>query len=193
MKFMLNGALTVGTLDGANIEIREEAGPENVFIFGLTAQQVADLAPRYNPWTCIQDDAEIRETLDLTFSGHFNAEEPGIFDPIRAALLEQGDRYMHLADMRAYINTQQAVDALYAKPEEWARKAILNVARSGKFSSDRAIAEYAHEIWRAAPCPIETPRPALSTGGGGAGSRPPSAHEARTDRTAIVTAPRRSS
>ena len=186
MKFMLNGALTVGTLDGANIEIREEAGPENVFIFGLTAQQVADLATHYNPWACIQDDVEIRETLDLISSGHFSAEEPGIFDPIRAALLpgtgpdfgEQGDRYMHLADLRPYINTHQAVDALYGKPEEWARKAILNVARSGKFSSDRAIGEYAREIWRVTPCPIETPGPAAT-------------REARPARSTVVTAAHR--
>jgi len=155
MKFMLNGALTVGTLDGANVEMHDEVGDENIFIFGLTADQVADLAPSYDPHACCQTDDEVREALDLLFSGHFNFEEPGIFEPIRRALLDDGDRYMHLADLRPYVDTHDRVDALYRRPHEWARKAILNIAHSGKFSSDRTIAEYARDIWHVEPCPIE--------------------------------------
>jgi starch phosphorylase len=169
MKFMLNGALTVGTLDGANIEMLEEAGRDNIFIFGLTAEQVADLAPRYDPRSYLQSDAEIGEAVDLLFSGHFNPEEPGIFDPLRDALLEHGDPYMHLADLRPYLDAHDAVDALYRTPQEWARKAILNVARSGKFSSDRSIAEYARDIWRVEPCLIQSPC------GPGAAARPAAA------------------
>ena len=155
MKFMMNGALTVGTLDGANVEILEEVGRENIFIFGLNAQEVADLAPRYHPRQHYEGDDEIRETLDLVFSEYFNPEEPGIFNPLREALLERGDRYMVLADLRPFLDVQDAVGDLYRKPPEWARKAILNVACSGKFSSDRAIAEYARDIWRVTACPID--------------------------------------
>ena len=155
MKFMLNGALTVGTLDGANVEMRDEVGDDNIFIFGLTADEVADLAPRYDPHACYLRDDEIREALDLLFSSHFNFEEPGIFNPIRRALLDDGDRYMHLADLRPYVDTHDRVDALYRRPEEWARKAVLNIAHSGKFSSDRTIAEYARDIWHVEPCPID--------------------------------------
>jgi starch phosphorylase len=155
MKFMMNGAITLGTLDGANIEMLEEVGRDNMFIFGLTAEEVAARAGRYDPRAVIEQDPEVREAIDLLFSGHFNMEEPGIFAPIHAVLLEQGDRFMNLADLRAYVDTQARLDALWRQPHEWARKAILNVARSGKFSSDRAIAEYVRDIWHAAPCPIE--------------------------------------
>jgi starch phosphorylase len=155
MKLMLNGALTIGTLDGANIEIADEVGPDNIFIFGLTAEQASAQAGRHDPQSVYRQDAEIREALDLMFSGHFNPEEPGIFAPLRAALLDQGDRFLCLADLRSYVDTQDRVDALYRDPHAWARKAILNVAHSGKFSSDRAIGEYAREIWHVGPCPIE--------------------------------------
>ena len=155
MKLMLNGALTIGTLDGANIEIADEVGPDNIFIFGLTAEQASAQAGRHDPQSVYRQDAEIREALDLMFSGHFNPQEPGIFAPLRAALLDQGDRFLCLADLRSYVDTQDRVDALYRDPHAWARKAILNVAHSGKFSSDRAIGEYAREIWHVGPCPIE--------------------------------------
>ena len=163
MKFMLNGALTVGTLDGANTEMLQEVGEENIFIFGLTAGQVEDLAPHYDPRACADADEEIRGALDLIFSGHFNFEEPGIFDPVREALFDRGDPYMHLADLRPYLDTHDRVDDLYRRPHDWARKAILNVARCGKFSSDRTIAEYARDIWHVHPCALEPcpePRPA---------------------------------
>ncbi|MCY3023256.1 MAG: glycogen/starch/alpha-glucan phosphorylase [Planctomycetota bacterium] len=155
MKFMLNGALTLGTLDGANIEILEEVGRDNFFLFGMTTDEVARLAPTYNPWDCYRRDEETRAALDLISSGHFNPGEPGIFEPIRQALLERGDRYMHLADLPSYAQAQAAVEALYKDRDAWMRKAILNVACSGKFSSDRAITEYARDIWDVKPVFLE--------------------------------------
>ncbi|MHC4506761.1 MAG: glycogen/starch/alpha-glucan phosphorylase, partial [Planctomycetota bacterium] len=155
MKFMLNGALTIGTLDGANIEIMEEVGAENMFIFGLTAEEAEDLAPRYDPWERYQNDAETREALDLVFSGHFDGGESGIFEPIKEALLEHGDRYMHLADLPSYAEAHARVDGLYRDPGSWTRSAVLNVAGSGRFSSDRTIAEYTRDIWHVEPCPVD--------------------------------------
>jgi starch phosphorylase len=154
MKFMMNGALTVGTRDGATIEMAQEAGEENFFLFGLTADQVAGGRGWYSPRWHYENEPEMRQALDLIFNGHFSRGEPGIFDPIRETLLERGDYYMHLADLTSYAQAQQRVAELYADTEAWARKAIINVACSGKFSSDRTIAEYAAEIWRAEPCPV---------------------------------------
>ena len=153
MKFMMNGALTVGTRDGATIEMAEEAGEDNFFLFGLTAEQVANSRGWYNPHWHYDHEPEIREALDLIFADYFSPTEPGIFAPLREVLLN-GDYYMHLADLTSYCRAQEAVDALYVKPGEWARKAVLNIAGSGKFSSDRTIAEYARDIWTAEPCPI---------------------------------------
>jgi starch phosphorylase len=132
----------------------QEAGEENFFLFGLTAQQVADSRGYYSPWWHYEHEPETRQALDLIFSGHFSRSEPGLFAPIRERLLTGGDYYMHLADLTAYARTQERVGALYADPEAWARKAVLNVANSGKFSSDRTIAEYAADIWNAEPCPV---------------------------------------
>ena len=154
MKFMMNGALTLGTRDGATIEMAEEAGEENFFLFGLTAQQVADSRGWYNPHWHYENDPETRAALDLILSGHFNRNEPGVFVPIIDALLTNGDHYMHLADLKSYLEADQRLQDLYADPDAWAKKAILNVAGSGKFSSDRTIAEYAGEIWKARPCPV---------------------------------------
>jgi starch phosphorylase len=154
MKFMMNGALTVGTRDGATIEMAEEAGEENFFLFGLTAEQVENSRGWYNPHWHYENEPETRAALDLIFSDHFSRNEPGVFTPLRDTLLTNGDYYMHLADLSSYCQAQEAVGALYAKPGEWARKAILNIASSGKFSSDRTIAEYARDIWKAEPCPI---------------------------------------
>ena len=154
MKFMMNGALTIGTRDGATIEMAQEAGEENFFLFGLTAQQVADSRGWYNPHWHYEHEPETRAALDLIFSGHFNRHEPGIFEPLRDTLLTHGDHYMHLADLKSYLDADRRLVELYANPEEWTRKAILNVAGSGKFSSDRAIAEYAEEIWHAKPSPV---------------------------------------
>jgi starch phosphorylase len=154
MKFMMNGALTLGTRDGATIEMAEEAGEENFFLFGLTAQQVADSRGWYSPRWHYDHDAETRAALDLIAANHFSQFEPGVFAPIVDVLLNQGDRYMHLADLKAYLEADERLQTLYADPDAWARKAILNVAASGKFSSDRTIAEYAREIWNAKPCPV---------------------------------------
>jgi starch phosphorylase len=155
MKFMMNGALTVGTRDGATIEMAEEAGEENFFLFGLTAEQVADSRGWYSPWWHYHNEPETRAAINLITENHFSRNEPGIFGPIRATLLDGGDHYMHLADLTAYAVAQQRVGELYAGPDAWARKAILNVACSGKFSSDRTIKEYAADIWKAKPCPIQ--------------------------------------
>jgi len=154
MKFMMNGALTIGTRDGATIEMAEEAGEENFFLFGLTAEQVAGSRGWYNPHWHYENEPETRAALDMIFSDHFSRYEPGIFSPLRDSLLTNGDRYMHLADLKAYLEADQRLLALFADKTAWARKAILNVASSGKFSSDRTIAEYAAGIWTAKPCPI---------------------------------------
>jgi len=155
MKFMMNGALTVGTPAGANIEMAEEAGEENLFMFGLSAGQVAASRGWYNPrWHC-ENEPETRAALDLIFSDHFSRYEPGVFEPLRETLLTRGDFYMHLADLKSYLDAHERLGELYADPDAWARKAILNVAASGKFSSDRTIAEYAADIWDAKPRPVE--------------------------------------
>ncbi|MFO0852724.1 MAG: glycogen/starch/alpha-glucan phosphorylase, partial [Gemmataceae bacterium] len=153
MKFMMNGALTVGTRDGANIEIAEEAGEENCFMFGLTADQVLNSRGFYSPRWHYENEPETRAALDLIFGNHFSPDEPGIFEPIRETLLTKGDYYLHLADLAGYVRTQEKVAALYGDRQAWAEKAVHNVARSGKFSSDRTILEYAQGIWGAAPCP----------------------------------------
>jgi glycogen phosphorylase len=154
MKFMMNGALTVGTRDGATIEMAEEAGEDNLFLFGLTVEQVEGSRGSYSPYWHYENEPETKAALDLIFSGHFNRSEPGIFDPLRDVLLTGGDYYRHLADLTSYCQAQDRLGALYSDPGAWAQKAILNVASSGKFSSDRTIAQYAAEIWRAEPCPV---------------------------------------
>jgi starch phosphorylase len=155
MKFMMNGALTVGTRDGANIEIAEEAGEENCFMFGLTTEQVLGGRGWYNPRWHYDNEPETRAALDLIFDNHFSADEPGIFEPIRETLLNRGDYYMHLAGLAGYVQTQEKVAELYGDRPAWAAKAVHNVARSGKFSSDRTIEEYASHIWGAEPCPVD--------------------------------------
>jgi starch phosphorylase len=153
MKFMMNGALTLGTRDGATIEMAEEAGEENFFLFGLTAEEVANNRSWYNPHWHYENDAETRGALDLIFSDHFSRTEPGVFAPLREVLLVR-DYYMHLADLKSYLEADQRLLKLFSDPDAWVRKAILNVAASGKFSSDRTIADYATDIWNAEPCPV---------------------------------------
>jgi glycogen phosphorylase len=156
MKFALNGALTVGTLDGANVEIREEVGAENFFLFGLTVEGVAALRKRgYDPWEWYRSDRRIKAVLDAISVGVFSPAEPGLFRPIIDALLNGGDPYLVLADFAAYCACQDEVDKAYRDPTRWNEMAILNVARSGKFSSDRTIREYADEIWRVSPVRAE--------------------------------------
>jgi glycogen phosphorylase len=154
MKFMMNGALTIGTRDGATIEMAEEAGEDNFFLFGLTAQQVADSAGWYDPIWHYVNEPETRDALDLIFSDHFSPDEPDVFAPIRAALLNEGDHFRHLADLTDYARAHQELGDLYANQQAWTRKAIMNVACSGKFSSDRTIVEYAEGIWNLRPSPI---------------------------------------
>ena len=154
MKFMMNGALTVGTRDGATIEMAEEAGEENMFLFGLTVEQVENSRAWYNPYWHYDHEPETRAALDLIFSNHFSRNEPGVFELLRQTLLTSGDHYMHLADLTAYVQAQERLGKLYAEPGAWAHKAILNVASSGKFSSDRTIAQYASDIWKVEPCPV---------------------------------------
>ena len=154
MKFMMNGALTIGTRDGATIEMAQEAGEENFFLFGLTAAQVAASRGWYDPRWHYEHDRETRAALDLIFADHFSPNEHGVFAPLRDTLLTNGDHYMHLADLQSYLDADRRACELYASPDAWVRTSILNVASSGKFSSDRTIAEYAREIWNVKPCPI---------------------------------------
>jgi glycogen phosphorylase len=156
MKLQLNGALTIGTLDGANVEIMEEVGKDNIFIFGLSAEEVETRRLGYNPREIYDNDDEIRRAIDLIEQDFFSMLEPGIFMPLTRALLCHGDHYMLLADFRAYSQTQDRVDAAYRDRSGWIKKAILNVARAGKFSSDRTIREYASQIWHVDPCEIVT-------------------------------------
>ncbi len=153
MKFMMNGALTIGTRDGATIEMVEEAGEENFFLFGLTAEQVAESQGWYNPRWHYDHEPETKAALDLICSDHFSRDEPGVFAPLRDVLLDV-DHYRHLADLKSYLDADSRLMHVYANPDAWVRKAILNVAGSGKFSSDRTIAEYAAEIWKTGPCPV---------------------------------------
>ena len=148
MKFALNGALTIGTLDGANIEMMEEVGQDNIFIFGLTAKEVeTKRAQGYDPWAYYNSDEELRTTLDMVRFNHFIPGEPNLFLPIWNSLMTQGDKYFVLADFRAFIQAQDKVRALYLDQEQWTRCSILNTANMGKFSSDRAVREYARDIW----------------------------------------------
>jgi starch phosphorylase len=155
MKFMLNGALTIGTRDGATIEMAEEAGEENFFLFGLTAQEVANSQPWYNPHWHYDNEPETRKALDLIFSDHFSPHEPGVFEPLRGALLTHGDHFMHLADLTSYLHADGRLCDLYRHPNEWTEKVIHNLAGSGKFSSDRTIGQYAQEIWGVKRCPVK--------------------------------------
>jgi starch phosphorylase len=147
MKFMMNGALTIGTRDGATIEMAQAAEEENLFLFGLTAQQVADSAGWYDPHWHYDHEPETRAALDLIFSDHFAPREPGVFAPLRDALLQGGDHYRHLADLTDYGRAHRELATLYDDREAWSRKAVINVASSGWFSSDRTIREYAEDIW----------------------------------------------
>ena len=154
MKFMMNGALTLGTRDGATIEMAEAAGEDNFFLFGLTAEQVAGSRGWYSPRWHYDNEPETRAALDLIVSDHFSRDEPGTFEPLRDVLLTHGDHYRHLADLTSYLDADRRLLTLYADPDAWARTVILNVAGSGRFSSDRTIAEYASGIWNVRPCPV---------------------------------------
>ena len=151
MKFMVNGALTLGTFDGANVEINQEVGDANMFLFGLRTEDVAALRPTYCSRDLYNKDPEIRQAIDMIRRNAFSVLEPGLFDPIVRSLLDYNDYYMLLADLRSYCEAQDRVDATYRKPAEWNRMSLVNIARSGRFSSDRAVAEYARDIWHVKP------------------------------------------
>jgi starch phosphorylase len=155
MKFAMNGALTIGTLDGANVEIRDEVGPENFFLFGLTVDQVRELRRRgYDPWEVYRNDRELKAVVDALASGTFSPREPRLFQPIVDSLLNGGDAWLVLSDFRSYLECQERVARAWLDVEGWTRMAILNVARSGIFSSDRTIRQYAEEIWNIGPMPV---------------------------------------
>jgi starch phosphorylase len=155
MKFQMNGALTIGTMDGANVEMREEIGDDNIFIFGLLTHEVNALRPTYNPWDYYNANHDLKRVLDMIRDNAFSRYEQGIFQPIWDSLMQQGDKYLLLADYASYIEAQDRVNTLWKNPTEWTKKSILNTARSGKFSSDRTITQYADEIWRVKPVRIE--------------------------------------
>ncbi|MBN1412790.1 MAG: glycogen/starch/alpha-glucan phosphorylase [Spirochaetales bacterium] len=156
MKFALNGALTIGTLDGANIEIKEEVGHENIFIFGLNAAEVDELKNKgYNPWQYYNSNPELKKTLDLIKDGFFSKNKPRLFQPIIEALLYQGDRYLMLADFQSYLDCQERVNSVFLDKEKWREMSIINTAQIGKFSTDRTITDYAKEIWGAKAVPIK--------------------------------------
>jgi starch phosphorylase len=157
MKFMMNGALTIGTLDGANIEIREEVGDENFFLFGYTAEEVTATRAHYDPAAIIAGDPDLARVMQLLESGHFNQFEPRIFDPILEALVSPGDPWLVLGDFASYAEAQRRAATAYRDPEEWTRMSILNTAASGKFSTDRTMRQYAGEIWQLAPVPVQAP------------------------------------
>jgi starch phosphorylase len=171
MKFSLNGALTIGALDGANIEIREQVGDESFFLFGLTAEEVQRYrAEGYRPRDFYEHDPHLKEAIDLLLNGFFSHGDPERFRPLVDSLLES-DPYMLLADYRSYLDAQNEVNNAYLDREHWTRMSILNVARMGKFSSDRSIREYCRDIWRVAPMdvtqPVFTPAPVRMAGTAG--------------------------
>jgi len=157
MKFALNGALTIGTLDGANVEIREQVGADNFFLFGHTVEEIEELAAsgRYDPWAYYNENPDIRRIMDLINSEFFNLDEVDLYKPLWDALLTHGDRYFHHADFASYLDAQGRVDEVYRDEDRWARMCIMNIANSGKFSSDRTIQQYADDIWGVTPCPID--------------------------------------
>ena len=155
MKFALNGALTIGTLDGANVEIREQVGPENFFLFGLTAPEVHTLkANGYRPWDYYDNNPHLKEVIDQIHSGFFSPDNDDLFKPLVQSLLCH-DEFLVLADYQAYIDCQDRAGRAYLDAEHWTKMSILNVARIGYFSSDRAIREYCEQIWKVEPVPIE--------------------------------------
>ena len=151
MKFMMNGALTLGTFDGANVEINEEVGDENMFLFGLRTEDVAKLRPTYVSRKIYEQDPEIRMALDMIKANVFSLLEPGLFDPIIRSLLDYNDYYMLLADLKDYCAAQERIDATYRDAKKWNKMSLINIARSGLFSSDRAVMEYARDIWHVEP------------------------------------------
>jgi starch phosphorylase len=157
MKLMMNGALTIGTLDGANIEIRQEVGDENFFLFGLTEEQIEARRQHYDPVAIIDQDEDLQRVMNLLESGHFNQFEPGIFDELIASVKSKYDPWMTIADFRSYIDAQKRVEAAYLDKDHWTRMSILNCANSGQFSTDRTIDDYNRDIWKLEPAVVQYP------------------------------------
>jgi starch phosphorylase len=151
MKFMMNGALTLGTYDGANVEINQEVGDDNMFLFGMRTEDVAKRRPGYSSRDIYKNDPEIKEALDMVKANVFSLLEPGLFDPIIRSLIDYNDYYMLLADLKSYSEAQDRVDATYRDAKKWNAMSLVNIARSGRFSSDRAVLEYAKDIWGVSP------------------------------------------
>ena len=155
MKLMMNGAITIGTLDGANIEIREEVGDENFFLFGLTEEQIATIRDHYDPVAIINQDEELQQVMRLLESGHFNQFEPGLFDDLINSIKSPHDPWMTIADFRSFVDAQERVEDAYRDKERWTKMSILNCANSGKFSTDRTVSEYNRDIWKLTPQPVK--------------------------------------
>jgi len=155
MKLMMNGAITIGTLDGANIEIREEVGDENFFLFGLTEEEIVARRDHYDPIAIIDQDEDLQQVMQLLESGHFNQFEPGIFDELINSIKSPYDPWMTIADFRSFIDAQKRVEDAYQDKDHWTKMSILNCANSGKFSTDRTISEYNQEIWKLKPQPVK--------------------------------------
>jgi glycogen/starch/alpha-glucan phosphorylases len=148
MKFMMNGAVTIGTLDGANIEIRDAVGPENFFLFGLTAEEVEEVRRDYHPSSIIANDPDLSRVMELLETDYFSREEPGLFRPLTESIRNPGDQWLTAADFRGMVEAEKEAAAAYADVERWTTMSMMNTARSGQFSSDRTIREYARDIWK---------------------------------------------
>ncbi len=153
---MMNGAVTIGTLDGANVEIREAVGAENFFLFGLTVEEIAEQRAQYDPQSIIDGDTDFRRVVDLIQSGHFNQFEPGIFDSVLQSIREPSDPWMTAADFRSFVDAQADAADAFNDVERWTRMSILNTASSGRFSTDRTMRDYNDDIWRLQPIELET-------------------------------------
>jgi starch phosphorylase len=151
MKFMMNGAITIGTLDGANVEIREAVGEENFFLFGLTVEEIGELRGHYDPQAIIEADEDFSRVMQLLESGHFNRFEPNVFDPIIQAIREPADLWMTAADFRSFLDAQAAAGDVFKNRDAWTRMSILNTASSGRFSTDRTMRDYNDDIWKLEP------------------------------------------
>ena len=151
MKFMMNGAVTIGTLDGANVEIREAVGADNFFLFGNTVEEIEALRGQYDPQSIIEGDADFKRVMDLLESGHFNHFEPGIFDAIIQSIREPADPWMTAADFRGFVDAQRRAEETYRDADRWTRMSILNTACSGRFSTDRTMRDYNDDIWHLEP------------------------------------------
>ena len=155
MKFMMNGAVTVGTLDGANVEIRDAVGEENFFLFGLTVDEIAELRGSYNPQAIIDADEDFMRVIKLIESGHFNRFEHGVFDDVLRSIREPADAWMTAADFRSFVDAQEAAEDAYRDVDGWTRMSILNTAASGRFSTDRTMRDYNEEIWGLEPVQLD--------------------------------------